>query len=194
MISYLEGMLIQKTPTEIIIDVGGVGYAVHISLSTYSGLDGLNVRTKIFTHMHVREDAMQLYGFATEEERDVFRLLISVSGIGPRSAQGILSGMSAKELKKCIQEGNIAVLTTLQGVGRKTAERMVIELRDKLGKTEAMSPSMPQHGIRLEALNALLSLGYTRSNAETALRAVLHESKDLPLEDLIKQALRHAAK
>ena len=194
MISYLEGMLIQKTPTEITIDVGGVGYAVHISLSTYSGLDGLNVRTKIFTHMHVREDAMQLYGFATEEERDVFRLLISVSGIGPRSAQGILSGMSAKELKKCIQEGNIAVLTTLQGVGRKTAERMVIELRDKLGKTEAMSPAIPHHGVRLEALNALLSLGYTRSNAETALRAVLHESEDLPLEDLIKQALRHAAK
>lgn len=193
MISFLDGVLVSKSPTEITVDINGVGYAVNIPLSTYEKLDGINQRVKIFTHLHVREDAMQLYGFATEAERGLFRLLISVSGIGPRIAQGILSGMGAGELKQAILTGNVAALTTIQGVGRKTAERIVVELKDKLGKVEETS-GVPQSGIFSEALGALVSLGYTRTTAEAALRAVLRESKDLPLEELVKQALRHTSK
>lgn len=197
MISYLDGVLVHKSPTEIIVDVNGVGYAVHIPLSTFEKLDGVNERVKVFTHLHVREDAMQLFGFATEGERELFRLLISVSGIGPKIAQGILSGMNAHELRQYILAGDIAALTTIQGVGRKTAERIVMELRDKLGKSEESLGAVPagkQASVRSEALNALLSLGFTRSSAEAALRTVLQQTQDLPLEELIKQALRHASK
>lgn len=197
MISFLDGVLVSKTPTEIIVDVNGVGYSVHIPLSTFQKLDGLNQRVKVFTHLHVREDAMQLYGFATEPERELFRMLISVSGIGPKIAQGILSGMDAAELKQCISTGDVASLTTIQGVGRKTAERIVMELRDKLGKPEESLGVLSlgkQASIRSEALNALLSLGFTRSSAEAALRTVLQRTQDLSLEELIKQALRHASK
>lgn len=193
MISFLDGVLVSKSPTEITVDVNGVGYALHIPLSTYEKLNGLNQRVRIFTHLNVREDAMQLFGFATETERELFRLLISVSGIGPKMAQGVLSGMNVSELKQAIQSSNVAALTTIQGVGRKTAERIIVELKDKLGKVEEISA---QHtSVRSEALTALTSLGYTRSSAETALRAVLSAkgvSKDLPLEELIRQALRHA--
>jgi len=195
MISFLDGLLVSKSPTEITIDVNGVGYSVHIPLSTFEKLDGLNQRVKIFTYLHVREDAMQLFGFATEPERELFRLLISVSGIGPKIAQGILSGMNPVELKQCITAGNIVALTTIQGVGRKTAERIVVELRDKVGKVEetAVPGAGKETSIRSEALSALLSLGYTRSTAEAALRTVLNERKDLSLEELIKQAIRHAS-
>ncbi len=196
MISYLDGVLVHKSPTEIIVDVNGVGYAVHIPVSTFEKLDGLNQRVKIFTYLHVREDAMQLFGFATEPERELFRLLISVSGIGPKIAQGVLSGMEPIELRQCITSGDIAALTTIQGVGRKTAERIVVELRDRLGKVEEASATMTgkEASVRSEALNALLSLGYTRVTADAALRAVLQNTKDLSLEELIKQALRHTAR
>jgi len=195
MISFLDGVMVSKSPTEITIDVNGVGYSVHIPLSTFEKLDGLNQRVKIFTYLHVREDAMQLFGFATEPERELFRLLISVSGIGPKIAQGILSGMNPVELKQCITAGNIVALTTIQGVGRKTAERIVVELRDKVGKVEetAVPGAGKETSIRSEALSALLSLGYTRSTAEAALRTVLNERKDLSLEELIRQAIRHAS-
>ncbi len=195
MISFLDGVLVSKSPTEITIDVNGVGYSVHIPLSTFEKLDGVNQRVKIFTYLHVREDAMQLFGFATEPERELFRLLISISGIGPKIAQGILSGMSTQELRQCIIAGNVVALTTIQGVGRKTAERIVVELRDKVGKVEETTATSvgKETSIRSEALSALLSLGYTRSTAEAALRTVLNERKDLSLEELIKQALRHAA-
>lgn len=196
MISFLDGVLVSKSPTEIIVDVHGVGYAVHIPLSTFEKLNGVNQRVKIFTYLHVREDAMQLFGFATEVERELFRQLISISGIGPKIAQGILSGMDVGELKQCIISGDVAALTTIQGVGRKTAERIIVELRDKLGKLEELSvPSTSkQVSIRSEALRALLSLGYTRASAEAALRAVLQETKDPSLEDLIKQALRRTSR
>jgi Holliday junction DNA helicase RuvA len=194
MISFLDGVLVTKSPTEITVDVNGVGYAVSVPLSTYEKLDGVNQRVRIFTHLHVREDAMQLYGFATEAERELFRLLISVSGIGPRIAQGVLSGMNASELKQAILTGNVAALTTIQGVGRKTAERIVMELKDKVGKVEEVATPGRHLDIRSEAVSALVSLGYTRAAAETALRSVMQGSKDVPLEELIKQALRHATK
>ena len=150
--------------------------------------------------MHVREDIMQLYGFATETEREIFRLLISISGIGPRMAQGILSGLSTSELKLAILDGNVAILTSISGVGKKTAERLIIELRDKLGKAETQEPSaIPTSKLlktRAEAVIALMSLGYSRLDAERALRTVggEMEGKEISVEELIKGALRNASK
>lgn len=194
MISFLDGILVSKSPTEIIVDVNGVGYAVHIPLSTFEKLDGVNQRVRIFTHLHVREDAMLLFGFVSEAEREIFRLLIGVSGIGPKIAQGVLSGMDASELRQAILSNNIAALTAIQGVGRKTAERIVMELRDKVGRMGEIAPTAGQPGLRSEALQALLSLGYTRAGAESALNAVLKNSGELPVEELVKQALHHGSK
>ncbi|HEY4644137.1 MAG TPA: Holliday junction branch migration protein RuvA [Bacteroidota bacterium] len=200
MISHLEGLLVEKSPTEIVLSVNGVGYTVHIPLSTYEQLGDAGSKAKVLTHLHLREDAITLYGFATEDERRTFRLLISVNGVGPKMAQGILSGMSVKELRSCLASGKHEVLMGLPGVGRKTAERLIIELRDKLGKPETPSATSTvageQHRDRFEALSALLSLGYTRAAAERAIRMVLNETNgvDLSLEDIIKRALRHVGK
>jgi Holliday junction DNA helicase RuvA len=200
MIAHLRGKLTQKSPTEIVIDVNGVGYVVSIPLSTFEKLDHTGDQVEILTYLHVREDAMQLFGFATEPERELFKLLISVSGIGPKMAQGILSGLSAADLREAILTGNIIALTSISGVGRKTAERIILELRTKLGRIDFIetveTPTSTQLKARSEALVALMSLGYTRANAEQALRTVINTSlrKDLSVEELIKQALQHATK
>ena len=200
MIATLTGTLKAKTPTEILIDVNGIGYSLIIPFSTFEKLGEIESRTMLFTHLHVREDAMLLYGFATEEERSFFRLLISVNGIGPRIAQGILSGISVADLRQHIAKENISALTAIPGVGRKTAERLVIELRDKLGKLAARTQdSVPrsegEEDLRQEALLALTSLGYNRPIAEKALRQVLNEAKGekLSLQSLIKKALRYTS-
>ncbi|MBI3578147.1 MAG: Holliday junction branch migration protein RuvA [Ignavibacteriales bacterium] len=200
MIASLNGILKIKTPTEVLIDVQGVGYAVSIPLSTFEKLGDIGSTTTLLTHLHVREDALQLFGFAMEEERFLFKLLISVSGIGPKIAQGILSGISAVELKEHIARENVTALTAIPGVGRKTAERLIIELRDKIGKLELITSSTPtlssqQEDARQEALLALTSLGYNRQNAEKALRQVLNETNGptLSLQELIKKALRYTS-
>lgn len=197
MISLLTGTLVHKSPTELVVDVNGVGYSVHIPLSTYEQMEHVGGAVKLFTHMHVREDAIQLFGFATEHEREFFRLLISVNGIGPKMAQGVLSGLSTAELREAILRGNITLLTSIPGVGRKTAERIVIELRDKLGREATAAPELPstakQMKIRAEAAVALMALGYSRASAEKALLAVIRESagKEHSTEELIRLALRH---
>lgn len=198
MITLLRGTLLAKAPTEATVDVGGVGYGVQIPVSTFEALGATNAAVTLHTYLHVREDALVLYGFATEEERDTFRLLISVNGIGPKMAQGILSGIGVRDLKECIAHGNIGMLTTVPGVGRKTGERLVIELRDRIGRIDQdIRPSTgagdEQGRIRAEALLALTSLGYTRQVAEKAIRAALQDSGAPPtIEGLIKSALRHA--
>ncbi len=198
MIAQLTGRLLQKSPTELLVEVSGVGYSVHISLSTFAALEHVEGDATILTHLHVREDALQLYGFATRAERDLFRLLISVSGIGPRMAQGILSGLNPAELKSAITSANLPVLTSVSGVGTKTAERIILELRDKVARAEAAEaggvPTSAQLKERSEALVALMSLGFTRANAEKALQAVLRESdhRQLSVEEMIKRALHHA--
>ena len=198
MITLLRGTLLAKAPTEAIVDVGGVGYGVQIPVSTFEALGATNTPVTLHTYLHVREDALILYGFATEEERDTFRLLISVNGIGPKMAQGILSGIGVKDLKDCIGRGDIAMLTTVPGVGRKTGERLVMELREKIGRPEhetrlSAGAGDDQSRIRSEALLALTSLGYTRQVAEKAIRAALQESgTPATIETLIKSALRHA--
>ncbi len=199
MITSLLGTLVSKTPTEAVLLVNGIGYSVSIPLSTFEVLGEVNSTLSLHTYLHVREDALQLYGFATEAERDAFRLLISVSGIGPKMAQGILSGISVADLRSRIAEGNTAALTTIPGIGRKLAERLVVELRDRLPRLETASSLLPpgtadQTRIRSEALLALTSLGYTRAAAEKALRAALQETNGVSVEELIKAALRQTAK
>jgi len=200
MITSLEGTLVSKSPTEIVVRVNGVGYGVNIPLSTFEAIGEVKSTVSLFTHLHVREDALQLYGFASEAERDAFRMLISVSGIGPKMAQGILSGISVSELRSRIAEGNSGALTTIPGIGRKLAERLVVELRDKVTRLGPAAEPIPsaagdQARVRSEALLALTSLGYSRLAAEKALRGAILETggRDATIEQLIKAALRQTA-
>lgn len=199
MIASLRGTLLRKTPTEVVIDVQGIGYAVHIPLSTFERIGDEGTSVTLLTHQHVREDSIQLFGFISEQEREIFRLLISINGIGPRMAQGILSGVSVNDLRQHILAGNTGALTAIPGVGRKIADRLVLELREKITKFEShqdssLPSSSSQSRIRSEALLALTSLGYSRPAAEKALRQALQDAGmlELPVEELIKAALRHA--
>jgi Holliday junction DNA helicase RuvA len=200
MIARLRGTLVAKSPTEIVIDVNGIGFVVLIPLSTFEKIGGLRTTVELLTYLHVREDLLQLYGFATDDERTLFRLLISVTGIGPKMAQGILSGIPTSELKSHLASGNTHALITIPGVGRKLADRLVVELKEKMHKLDATAGGLssstdPQGALRSEALLALTSLGYNRASAERALRSALDElSAESPsVEMLIKAALRHAA-
>jgi Holliday junction DNA helicase RuvA len=164
-------------------------------------LGNVGSTVKLLTYLHVREDVLQLYGFASDDERDIFKLLISVSGIGPRMGQTILSGITVPDLKHHIISGNLGALTTIPGVGKKLAERLIFELRNKIGKVE-LSGTLPpstsdeQSRVRSEALMALTSLGYSRPLAEKALLSALRDAneKDVSVEQLIKASLRHATK
>jgi len=200
MIARLSGTLAAKSPTEIVLDVGGVAFALSIPLSTFERLTEVGTRVSLYTHLHVREDLLQLFGFFTAEERELFRLLISVNGIGPKMAQGILSGITAGDLKAHVLAGNSASLMAIPGVGRKIAERLIIELRDKISRTDISSLTSGRSPggagpVRAEALLALTSLGYNRAAAEKAIRTAVQESAEAEdsVEMLIKAALRHAA-
>lgn len=196
MIAHLQGTILAKSPAELVIDVHGVGFQVSIPLSTFEALGAVNAEVTILTHLHVREDAMQLYGFATEAERGLFRSLLSISGIGPKMAQGILSGLRPPELREAIAAGDLHALTSISGVGKKTAERIILELRDSLGPIEieerAAAPAGAQMKMHTEAMVALMSLGFTRATADQALRAIMAQpgGKGLTVEELIKRALQ----
>ena len=195
MIASLTGILKTKSPTEVLLDVNGVGYGISIPFSTFEKLSELNTRITLLTHLHVREDALQLFGFLTEDERFFFRILISVSGIGPKIALGILSGISVKELRNHIVGGNVGALTAIPGIGRKTAERLILELREKVTGPEGSSLNIPRplDTLRAQALMALTSLGYSKLTAEKAMQRVFSESgsEELTLEEIIKRALRY---
>ncbi|MEX2189703.1 MAG: Holliday junction branch migration protein RuvA [Bacteroidota bacterium] len=199
MIASLTGILKIKSPTEVLMDVNGVGYAVSVPISTFETLGETGSTVTLLTHLQVREDALQLYGFASETELVLFKLLISVTGIGPKLAQGILSGMSAPDLRTCIMQGNVPALTAIPGIGRKTAERLILELRDKVNKSETTSAlsmqSSSKESVRTQALLALTSLGYSRPVAEMAIRRALNDGNgtDQSLEDLIKSALKYTS-
>jgi Holliday junction DNA helicase RuvA len=195
MIAQLRGTLADKRPNQLIVEVGGVGYLVNIPLSTFYALGGLREEVVLLVHTHVREDSLALYGFLTAREKHLFEMLLSASGVGPTLALKILSGMSADELGPAIREGDIARLTRIPGVGKKTAERMVVELRDKLSAAEpealASSAAAGRGGVSGDVVSALLNLGYDSRAAEAAveraargggadnfeavLRAALHE-------------------
>jgi Holliday junction DNA helicase RuvA len=192
LISYLEGKLIEKSPTLAVVDVNGVGYGVNIPLSTYEKLNNIGERVKLLTYQHVREDTLQLYGFLTPEEKETFKLLLTVSGIGPKSALGVLSCISVEDFQRSILEEDIDVLTSISGIGNKTAQRLVVELKEKLGKMDLKRLKV---GERIdteedEAISALVSLGYTRLEAKRAILQVMGKSKGkLSVEELVKKAL-----
>lgn len=183
----------------VILDVNGIGYEVRVSLSTFSSLPNLGETVKLFTHFIVREDLQALYGFTTEEEREAFKLLISISGIGPKLAITLLSGVTLRELKLAIQEKNIPVLTAISGIGQKTAERVIIELKDKIGKAEVSAGKELIHDANIsdqtveDSVLALVSLGYTKQKAKDAVQKVLKASlgKKVSAEEIIRAALKH---
>jgi len=191
MISHLRGRLVEKTPTLIVIETGGVGFHVNIPLSSYRVLGEKGQETLVLTYLHVREDVLQLYGFATQEERKLFLLLLSVSGVGPKVAQGILSASTPESFGQAVVGGDIAALTQIPGIGRKTAERLVLELKDKirevLPKKEAAGDG--RVSVQREAALALVSLGFKQSQAEEAVRRIYREEEGLPLEEILKRAL-----
>jgi Holliday junction DNA helicase RuvA len=199
MYHYLNGKIAEKTPTAVILDVNGIGYEVRVSLSTFSSLPNLGETVKLFTHFIVREDAQLLYGFATEEEREAFRLLISISGIGPKLAITLLSGVTLPELKRAIQEKNLPVLTAISGIGQKTAERVIIELKDKIGRPETPSGKEIIHDASIsdqmveDSVSALVSLGYTKQKAKEAIQKTLKAmlGKKPSVEEIIRAALKH---
>jgi Holliday junction DNA helicase RuvA len=195
MIAFLRGRVFDKQPNRITIDVQGVGYDVHVPLSTFYeiGDEGSEVAVRVFTH--VREEALQLYGFLTDLERQLFERLIGISGIGPKLAIAVLSGMDTRDLLAAVQRGDVARLTGIPGVGKKTAERIVLELRDRLLQLvppAAAGAPEPSSGDRLRAdlVSALQNLGYHRPHAEKAVDAALASSPALAFEQALKAALR----
>lgn len=188
MIGYLKGKIISSKPTQIVLDVNGVGYKVGISINTFEKIVN-KTEVSLFVHTHVKEDSISLYGFFTEPEKEMFELLISISGIGPKIALGLLSGISVDSLKEAIEEGNVTRITAVPGIGRKTAERLVLELRSKVEGISAEEFITLQPSIKSEAISALSTLGYNVKIAEKVIREILSENIDFALEDLIKNAL-----
>jgi Holliday junction DNA helicase RuvA len=191
MISFLRGKFIQKTPAQVWIEVGGVGYEVNISLNTYSKIELLS-EGMLYTHLLIREDAHLLFGFFDLSERDIFQQLISVSGIGASTARVMLSYMKPEELAAAILRGDTRSLEAIKGIGKKTAERMVLELKDKLAKhpLELNNSALINNTLHQDSLNALMALGISRQVASPALEKVLKNHPDLGAEELIKLTLR----
>lgn len=199
MIAYLEGKLVEKGPTRLILEVSGVGYLVDIPVSTYSNLGETGQTVKILTCQQVREDALKLYGFSTKPEKELFELLINVNGVGPKLALSILSCIPVVEFQRSVLQENLDALTAISGVGKKTAQRLIVELKEKLSKVdlgdrrELKEEEIGVAPAHEETILALVSLGYTKPDARKALEAVLRETKEaLPVEELIKRVLKYA--
>jgi Holliday junction DNA helicase RuvA len=193
MIGYLTGNIISLKPTKILLDVGGVGYVIQISISTFENIsDKKNISLHVYTS--VKEDSITLFGFYNETEKEMFELLISVNGIGPKLGLGVLSGIQVDELKEAIEAGNVSRIIAIPGVGRKTAERVVLELRSKVDKIKDGDEKTASYSIKQEAISALTTLGYNFKLAENSIRDILSESKDISLEELIKKALSNLNK
>jgi holliday junction DNA helicase RuvA len=205
MIAHLNGILLSKQATSVIVDVSGVGYEVSIPLSTFYDLEDLGSTVQLRIYTHVREDAIQLYGFKTTRERELFLKIISVSGIGPKLGITLLSGMSADEMIASIRTNNLARLTLIPGVGRKTAERLILELREKIADLSSAqleeelgakpeATELTENTVRADALSALLNLGYQRSGAEKAIDAALGEGGDVTVESILRRSLKKLAR
>jgi Holliday junction DNA helicase RuvA len=196
MIAFLRGRVFEKHPNKVIVDVEGVGYEVFVPLSTFYELGDEGAEIALRVHTHVREDALQLYGFLTELERQLFERLIGTSGIGPKLAIAVLSGMDTRDLVGSVQRGDVAKLTGIPGVGKKTAERIVLELRDRMSQllvpavNEPAAVASPGDRLRNDLTSALQNLGYHRPHAEKAVDATLASSPDQSFEQALKAALR----
>lgn len=197
MIAFLKGRLVQREPAYVIIEVNGIGYHVNISLNTFGDIKEAEA-IQLYTHLSIREDAHVLFGFSTEAEKRLFQLLISVNGVGPNTAIVMLSYLSVQEMKSAILREDVATLQAVKGIGAKTAQRVIIELKDKLKKEswEETSPAISAGGhntLRNEALSALLTLGLPKAAAEKSVDSILKKSGNtITLEDLVKQALKNA--
>ena len=192
MIGHLRGRLVDKRPNQLLVDVGGVGYQVYIPLSTFYALGELHDEVTLLVHTHLREDAIALYGFLTSREKHFFELLISASGVGPGLALKILSGMSVDELVPAIRRSDLVLLTRIPGVGKKTAERIVVELRDKLAAMEAPEEARPasRTGLEADVVSALLNLGYDRRAAEKAVEEAQRNGGGASFEALLRATLQ----
>lgn len=194
MIAFVRGNFVKKTPAQVVVDVNGVGYELQISLNTYSAITNNN-SGQLFTYLHITENAQTLYGFYEYGEKELFLQLISVSGIGASMARMMLSGLKPEELVKAIVNGNVKQLESVKGIGRKTAERLIVELRDKLGKQtpESFSTSSAVNNTKeQDAFNALVSLGVARPAAESALKKALQSAaENTQVEEIIKSALKN---
>jgi holliday junction DNA helicase RuvA len=196
LIAFLRGRIQDKQPNRVVVDVSGVGYDVHVPLSTFYDLGEEGDDVSLRTYLHVREDVLQLYGFLTELERQVFERLIGISGIGPKLAIAVLSGMDTRELVAAVQRGDVARLTGIPGIGKKTAERIVLELRDRLVQLVVPAPAgvaptvSSADRFRADLLSALQNLGYHRQQAEKAVDAVVTATPDATFEQALRSALR----
>ena len=199
MIGFLQGKLVTKTPPMLVLDVHGVGYEVEAPMTTFYDLPALGEMVKLHTHLVIRDDAHILFGFATEPDRVMFRTLIKVNGVGPKLALTILSGQSSDEFYRCIQDNDTAALVRLPGVGKKTAERLIVELRDKLPATSteqssasSSSVAAPRSRAKQEAITALCALGYKAAEASKMVQNIAQEDKSC--EDIIRLALQGKVK
>jgi Holliday junction DNA helicase RuvA len=192
MIDYIKGTINQITPTFLILETGGIGYFINISISTFSKLEGKN-EFKVLVHEVIREDSHLLFGFADTDERDIFRLLISVSGVGANTARMMLSSLSSLEIEKAIIGSDVNILKSVKGIGLKTAQRIIIDLKDKVGKQAGSSEifAFADNTKREEALSALVMLGFAKSAVTKILEKIVREEKNLTVEDLIKRALKN---
>ncbi|PKP09115.1 MAG: Holliday junction branch migration protein RuvA [Bacteroidetes bacterium HGW-Bacteroidetes-3] len=192
MITYISGKLVEKNPTFAVIEANGVGYWLNISLNTYSQLPD-NEFVILYTHLSIKEDAHTLYGFINKTEREIFRLLISVSGVGPSIARTMLSSMTTDEIQQAIASNNVSVIQSVKGIGVKTAQRVLVDLRDKISKTYAVDEVYVSQSntIKNEALSALEVLGFNKKQVEKVVDKILLENKTLSVEILIKNALKN---
>lgn len=202
MITFLEGILIEAYPTHVVLNVHGIGYHVSIPLSSYDRLPAVGARFQILTHLQIREDAHVLFGFATPVERDLFRLLINhVSGIGPKTALDVLSGVSVSSFKAAVVAGDTKSLSQVKGIGKKTAERIIVELRDKVGVSAAWEAASSAHAPELrqlemnDAMLALIALGYKQVDAHKAVKSVTdaRPGEEIPSDELVREALKRLA-
>jgi Holliday junction DNA helicase RuvA len=192
MIDYIKGKITQITPTYLTVEAGDIGYFINISLSTFARLEGVS-ESRILVHEVIREDAHQLFGFADKEEREIFRLLISVSGVGASTARMMLSSLSPGEIEKAIIGADVHLLKSVKGIGLKTAERIIVDLKDKLGKQTGTGEifAFSDNTKREEALSALVMLGFAKGAVAKVLDKIVREEKNLSVEDMIKRALKN---
>jgi holliday junction DNA helicase RuvA len=196
MIAYLRGKLLTKHPNQVVVETGGVGYEVNISVPTFSELPAVGADVALHIHTHVREDVIALYGFSRSAEKQLFEKLITISGIGPKLAITTLSGMAADEVTQAIRGNDLVRLTRIPGIGKKTAERMVLELRDKLPEVAGTPPAAvpPMNAIEEDVLSALVNLGYQRASAEKALAAAAKNGGVNSFDGLFRQSLAALSK
>ena len=192
MITHLKGKLVEKSPTNVVIEVNGIGYWVNISLTTFSQITD-NENIKLYTHLQIKEDSHSLYGFYSKKERDIFRLLISVSGVGTSTARTMLSSLNPQQVVEAISSNNVSIVQSVKGIGSKTAQRLIIELRDKILKIYDLDESNvnSNNTTREEALSALEVLGINKKSSERLVDNIIKENQDISVEEIIKETLKN---